>query len=94
VLRARPPTSLPIVREMLMMTVASLPDSIDIAPGEIRVTFSDTTEALQMLYQLSLALHNDMDSFERTRQSSQISGYPARYLDIWDESHGNLLRYL
>jgi hypothetical protein len=65
-----------------MTTVASLPDSIEITPSEIRVTFSDTTEAHQMLYQLNFALHNDMDSFECTHQSPRISRYPNIQPDI------------
>lgn len=78
----RPPTAFPVVREMLMATVASLPDSIEIALGEIRVRFTDTTEALQLLYQLGLALHNDIASFEHTQHSPQIFRYPDIQPDI------------
>jgi hypothetical protein len=75
---ARPPTVFPIGREMLRASVASLPESIEIKTGEIRLKFTDPIEALQLLYHLGLALHNDIAPFERSQRSPRL----FNYLDI------------
>jgi hypothetical protein len=80
----RPPTAFRIVREILGASVASLPESIEIKPGEIRLRlrFTDPIGVLQLLYHLGLALRNGIASFERSQRAPQIFRYPARYLNI------------
>ena len=87
---------------MLRASVASLPESIEIKPGKIRLKFKAPIEAFQPLYYLNLALHSDIASFERSQRTPRIFNYldiqpdirMFRYPDIWDGGQGNLLRYL
>jgi len=44
---------------------AGLPAGVSITPGEIRVSFNGTTDALQKLLALALAIRNDALLFER-----------------------------
>jgi hypothetical protein len=72
------PTEFPIAKGRLHATIGSLPSSIQIEHGEIKVRFQDSIEALQLLYRLGLALRNGLASPEPTqhpwRASAGLSG--------------------
>jgi hypothetical protein len=63
----RPPIEFPIVKEMLLASVASLPSSIQVAPGCVIVDFpkDNPVKACELLYYRGLALANDFASSER-----------------------------
>jgi hypothetical protein len=46
-------------------SLADLPPSVKLAAGELHVTFKDSKDLLQQLYQLSRAIGRDFTAFER-----------------------------
>jgi hypothetical protein len=99
------PTEFPIAKGRLHATIGSLPSSIQIEHGEIKVRFQDSIEALQLLYRLGLA-RNGLASPEPTqhpwRASAGLSGQQDiqiyvqifEYVNIQISEHRNLPRYL
>ena len=45
--------------------ISGLPDGVVIAPGEIRVQFTTTQQALERLLALAMAIGNDFDTFQQ-----------------------------
>jgi hypothetical protein len=49
---------------MLETTIAGLPAGIELAPGRLSITFEETNELLQKLFQLAQAIQNDLGRLE------------------------------
>lgn len=45
--------------------MASLPDGVELAPGQLTVRFTSAPEGLEKLLALAMAIGNDLDAFER-----------------------------
>ena len=69
--QSAPKITLPVSSKVLAQTFSDLPGGIELASGQLKITFTAPVELLEKLFTLSQALANDYESFEASVTSTQ-----------------------
>jgi hypothetical protein len=56
---------IPVAADVQKRVLADLPKGIELRPGELRIEFAGTEDLLRRLFELSQAILNDYERFEK-----------------------------